>query len=99
MYQQYRSAKTREKFYQNNDADIIAHRAAKKALSAVPPPVPSVKAIDNEIAKLSASKPELRSRYKRLSDELKQFEPIRKNLYTILRQSVPREQRHNDLTM
>ena len=99
VYQQYRSAKNQEKFYQNNDADIIAHRAAKKALSAVPPPVPSVKAIDNEIAKLSASKPELRSRYKRLSDELKQLEPIRKNLYAILRQSAPKTQRHNDLTM
>jgi len=84
-----------EEFRKSCEADIIIHEAAKKALSKVKRPLPSVKDIDNNIAKLRASAVEDKKRYKEKSTELNQLEIIRSNLYKTLPKSKQRTKSHD----
>jgi len=94
VYKQYRGLgeKQRPNFYRDHKADIDAHRAAKKALSALEKPVPTAKTVTAEIERLRASKADADARYRQNAVTLKEMDTIRKNLYTIIRQNRTHEQ-------
>jgi len=102
IFNQYRALpeKQRPKFYSDHKTDIDTHRAAKKALSQVKPPVPTAKTVSTQIERLRAQRADADTRYKQNEAKLKEMETIRKNLYSIIRQNRPREQsRSNDLSI
>jgi len=78
----------------------VTHKTTKAALSKVKKPVPSVKAITAEMERLHTARAETNARYKQHVAKLKEMQTIRKNLYSITRQSKGREHsKNNDLSM
>ena len=100
VYDQYRVAPDREKFYQQHTTDIKAHRAAREALKQVKPPIPSVKSIDAEAKKLMASKAEASALARQKKTEIQQLATIRSNLYSIIPPNRHKQQsRNNDFDL
>ena len=95
VYAQYQTAKRRDVFLQKNEADIIKHEAAKRALAKAKPPLPKIKEIELEITNLRASMSETDGLYKQISMELKQLSATRKNLQAITGRDISRP---NNLT-
>jgi len=101
VWGQYRSLneKKRPAFYSEHKADIDTHRAAKKALSEVKPPVPTAKAVTAEIDRLKAHRTDTQAQYKQNEAKLKEMDIIRKNLDSIIRQHEPKRQKNHDLSI
>lgn len=101
VYKQFRNLneKKRPTFYNEHKADIDTHRAAKKALSEVKPPVPTAKAVTAEIDRLKASKADTYAQYKQNEAKLKELDVIRQNLDSIIRQHEPKHQKNHDLSI
>lgn len=97
IFKQYRALpeKQRPAFYHDHKADIDAHRAAKKALSAVEKPVPTAKTVTAHIERLKAQRADVNARYRENEAKLKEMATIRKNLYSIIHQNKGREQNRN----
>lgn len=101
VFKQYRALneKQRPAFYRDHKDDIDTHRAAKKALSEVEKPIPTAKAVTAEIERLRAAKADAQAQYRQNETKLKEMTVTRNNLYSIIRQNQPREQRRdNDLS-
>ncbi len=102
VYMQYRSLPDRQKqkFYSTHKDDIDAHIAASKALSQAAKPVPNTKTVTAAIERLRASRADTDVRYKQNATQIKEMETIRKNLYSIIRQSRGRVQsKSQDLSL
>jgi hypothetical protein len=98
VFKQYRALNEQQRsgFYQTHKADIGAHRAARRALSEVEKPIPTAKSVTASIERLRAARADTDALYKQNAAKLREMETIRKNLYSIIRQTQTREQSRDE---
>ncbi|HGT1699556.1 TPA: relaxase/mobilization nuclease domain-containing protein [Clostridioides difficile] len=87
VYDAYRKAKKKEKFRAGQEDKLILHEAATKALRAVGiSKLPNLAELQGEYAKLQAQKEALSADYGKLKKQVKEYDVIRQNIDSILRQ-------------
>ena len=86
-YDAYRRAKNKEQYRAAYERDIILHEAAAKALKAVGvSKLPNVAALQAEYGKLQEQKEALYANYGKLKKQVKEYDVIKRNIDSILRQ-------------
>ena len=89
-YDVYRKARNKDSHRTAHEREIILHEAAAKALKAAGvSKLPNVAALQSEYEKLREQKETLYSDYGRLKKQVKEYDVIKQNIDSILRQ--PRE--------
>ena len=89
-YDTYRKARNKERYRAAHEGTVILHEAAAKALKAVGiSKLPNLAALQAEYEKLQEQKEALRADYGKLKKQVKEYDVIRQNIDSILRQ--PRE--------
>ena len=89
-YDTYRKAKNKERYRAAHEGTVILHEAAAKALKAAGIfKLPNLAALQAEYEKLQEQKEALRADYGKLKKQVKEYDVIRQNIDSILRQ--PRE--------
>ena len=89
-YDTYRKAKNKERYRAAHEGTVILHEAAAKALKAAGiSKLPNLAALQAEYEKLQEQKEALRADYGKLKKQVKEYDVIRQNIDSILRQ--PRE--------
>ena len=87
-YDAYRKAKNKEQYRAAHERSIILHEAAAKALKAagVDRKLPSVAALQAEYAKLQEQREALYADYGKLKKQVGEYDVIKRNIDSILRQ-------------
>ena len=89
-YDTYRKARNKERYQAAHEGTVILHEAAAKALKAAGiSKLPNLAALQAEYEKLQEQKEALRADYGKLKKQVKEYDVIRQNIDSILRQ--PRE--------
>ena len=89
-YDTYRKARNKERYRAAHEGTVILHEAAAKALKAAGiSKLPNLAALQTEYEKLQEQKEALRADYGKLKKQVKEYDVIRQNIDSILRQ--PRE--------
>ena len=89
-YDTYRKARNKERYRAAHEGTVILHEAAAKALKAAGiSKLPNLAALQAEYEKLQEQKEALRADYGKLKKQVKEYDVIRQNIDSILRQ--PRE--------
>ncbi len=87
VYDAYRRAKKKEQFRAGQEDKLILHEAAAKALRAAGiSKLPNLAELQGEYAKLQAQKEALSADYGKLKKQVKEYDVIRQNIDSILRQ-------------
>ena len=90
VYDAYRKARNREKYRAGQEQAIILHEAAARSLKAAGiAKLPNLAALQSEYEKLQEQKEALYADYGRLKKQVKEYDVIKQNIDSILRQ--PRE--------
>ena len=90
VYDAYRKAKDRGSYRAAHERNIILHEAAAKAIKrAGISKLPDIAALQTEYAKLQERKETLYADYGKLKKQVKEYDVIKRNIDSILRQ--PRE--------
>ena len=89
VYDAYRKAKNKGGYRADHEQAIILHEAAVKALQAVQigGKLPSATALQSEYEKLQSQKEALYADYGRLKKQVKEYDVIKRNIDSILRQN------------
>ena len=89
VYVQYKKAKDKEKFLRGNESSIIIHEAAAKTLQAAKNggKLPDFKTLHTEYKELTEKKDKLYQEYGKLKKKVKQYDTIKQNVDSILRQA------------
>lgn len=87
-YDGYRAAKNKEKYRAANESALILHEAAAKALKAagIGGKLPNVAALQKDYARLMKEKETLYAEYGKLKKQVKEYDVIKRNVDSILRQ-------------
>ena len=89
-YDAYRKARNKDSYRAAHEREIILHEAAAKALTAAGvSKLPNLTALQSEYEKLQEQKEALYADYGRLKKQVKEYDVIKQNIDSILRQ--PRE--------
>ena len=89
-YDTYRKARNKERYRAAHEGTVILHEAAAKALKAVGiSKLPNLAALQAEYEKLQEQKEALRADYGKLKKQVREYDVIKQNIDSILRQ--PRE--------
>ena len=89
-YDAYRRARNKDNYRATHEREIILHEAAAKALKAAGiSKLPNLVALQSEYEKLQEQKEALYADYGRLKKQVKEYDVIKQNIDSILRQ--PRE--------
>ena len=90
VYDAYRKAKNREKYRAAHERDIILHEAAARAMKAAGvsklPKLPNLAALQSEYEALQAQKEALYADYGKLKKQVREYDVIKQNIDSILRQ-------------
>ena len=87
VYDAYRRAKKKEQFRAGQEDKLILHEAAAKALKAAGiSKLPNLAELQEEYGKLQAQKEALSADYGKLKKQVKEYDVIRQNIDSILRQ-------------
>ena len=90
VYEAYRRAKDKDTYRVKQESSLILHEAAAKALKAAGiNKLPNLAAMQEEYGKLQAQKEALYTDYCKLKKKVKEYDVIKQNIDSILRQ--PRE--------
>ena len=90
VYDTYRKARNKDRYRAAHEGTVILHEAAAKALKAAGiSKLPNLAALQAEYEKLQEQKEALRADYGKLKKQVKEYDVIRQNIDSILRQ--PRE--------
>ena len=86
---QYKKARDKEKFLWGNESSIIIHEAAAKTLQAAKNggKLPDFKKLHAEYKELTEKKDKLYQEYGKLKKKVKQYDMIKQNVDSILRQA------------
>lgn len=98
VYTQYKKAKDKEKFLRGNESSIIIHEAAAKTLRAArnSGKSPDFKKLHAEYKELTEQKDKLYQEYGKLKKKVKQYDTIKQNVDSILRQAKqPEREKEN----
>ncbi|EOS47433.1 hypothetical protein C809_02309 [Lachnospiraceae bacterium MD335] len=89
VYMQYKKVKDKEKFLRGNESSIIIHEAAAKTLQAARNggKLPDFKKLHTEYKELTEKKDKLYQEYGKLKKKVKQYDTIKQNVDSILRQA------------
>ena len=89
VYTEYKKAKDKEKFLRGNESSIIIHEAAAKTLQAARNggKLPDFKKLHTEYKELTEKKDKLYQEYGKLKKKVKQYDTIKQNVDSILRQA------------
>lgn len=89
VYGEYRKAKDKEKFRREHESSIIIHEAASKTLQAARNGnrLPNFKKLLAEYRELTDQKDKLYLEYGKLKKKVKQYDMIKQNVDSILRQA------------
>lgn len=87
-YDVYRKSKNQEKYRAEHESNIILHEAAARSLRAagVSDKLPNVVALQTEYKSLQGEKEKLYSAYGKLKKQVKEYDLIKRNIDSILRQ-------------
>ena len=89
-YDTYRKARNKERYRATHEGTVILHEAAAKALKAAGiSKLPNLTALQAEYEKLQEQKETLRADYGKLKKQVREYDVIKQNIDSILRQ--PRE--------
>ena len=89
-YDTYRKARNKERYRAAHEGTVILHEAAAKALKAAGiSKLPNLAALQTEYEKLQEQKEALRADYGKLKKQVREYDVIKQNIDSILRQ--PRE--------
>lgn len=88
VYDAYRKAKDKGSYRADHEQAIILHEAAAKALQAaqIGGKLPNVAVLQGEYEKLQAQKEALYADYGKLKKQVKEYDVIKRNIDSILRQ-------------
>ena len=87
VYEAYRRAKDKDAYRAKQESSLILHEAAAKALKAAGvTKLPNLAAMQEEYGKLQAQKEALYTDYGKLKKQVKEYDVIKQNIDTILRQ-------------
>ncbi|MCM4099887.1 relaxase/mobilization nuclease domain-containing protein [Clostridioides difficile] len=87
VYDAYRKAKNKEKYRAAHESDIILHEAAAKAMKAAGvSKLPNLAALQSEYEALQAQKETLYADYGKLKKQVREYDVIKQNIDSILRQ-------------
>ena len=90
VYDTYRKARNKERYRAAHEGTVILHEAAAKALKAAGiSKLPNLAALQAEYEKLQEQKETLRADYGKLKKQVREYDVIKQNIDSILRQ--PRE--------
>ena len=88
VYDAYRKAKNKEKYRAAHERDIILHEAAARAMKAAGvSKLPNLAALQSEYEALQAQKEALYADYGKLKKQVREYDVIKQNIDSILRQS------------
>ena len=89
VYAEYKKAKDKEKFLRGNESSIIIHEAAVKTLQAAKNggKLSDFKKLHTEYKELTEKKDKLYQEYGKLKKKVKQYDMIKQNVDSILRQT------------
>ena len=89
VYTEYKKAKDKEKFLRGNESSIISHEAAAKTVQAAKNggKLPDFKKLHTEYKELTEKKDKLYQEYGKLKKKVKQYDTIKQNVDSILRQA------------
>ncbi len=86
-YDTYRKARNKDRYRAAYEGTVILHEAAAKALKAVGiSKLPNLAALQAEYEKLQEQKEALRADYGKLKKQVKEYDVIKQNIDSILRQ-------------
>ena len=86
VYAAYRKAGYSKKFYVEHEADILRHKAAKKAFDELGlQKLPTIKRLQDEYAKLLEEKKKALPEYRKARDEMRELLTVKANVESILR--------------
>ena len=87
-YDAYRKARNKDSYRAAHEREIILHEAAAKALKAAGvSKLPNLTALQSEYEKLQEQKEALYADYGRLKKQVKEYDVIKQNIDSILRQA------------
>ena len=87
VYEAYRRAKDKDAYRAKQESGLILHETAVKTLKAVGvTKLPNLAAMQEEYGKLQAQKEALYADYGRLKKQVKEYDVIKQNIGSILRQ-------------
>ena len=87
-YDTYRKARNKDRYRAAHEGTVILHEAAAKALKAAGiSKLPNLAALQAEYEKLQEQKEALRADYGKLKKQVKEYDVIKQNIDSILRQS------------
>jgi len=88
LYEAYKKARNKEKYRAEHERGIILHEAAAKALKTaqIGGKLPSVPALQAEYEKLQGKKETLYADYGKLKKQVAEYDVIKRNIDSILRQ-------------
>ena len=94
VYDAYRKAKNKEKYRAAHERDIILHEAAARAMKASGvSKLPNLAALQSEYEALQAQKETLYADYGKLKKQVREYDVIKQNIDSILRQDREPERR------
>ena len=87
VYEAYRRAKDKDAYRAKQESSLVLHEAAAKALKAAGvTKLPNLAAMQEEYGKLQAQKEALYTDYGKLKKQVKEYDVIKRNIDSILRQ-------------
>lgn len=92
LYEEYRQSRDKEKFLRRHEGEIILFEAVArelKRLDAVP--LPATQRLRAEMDELTARRTALQSEYRKVQQEEKEYDDLRQNVDSLLKQSVKKE--------
>ena len=100
VYVAYRRAGYSQKFFAVHEADILLHKAAKKAFDELGvSKIPTVKSLQAEYARLMEEKKEAYGEYRKVRDEMKELLTVKANVDRLLSMEEPeagKEKEHEE---
>ena len=94
VYDAYRKAKNKEKYRAAHERDIILHEAAARAMKAAGvSKLPNLAALQSEYEALQAQKEALYADYGKLKKQVREYDVIKQNIDSILRQDKEPERK------
>ena len=93
-YDTYRKARNKERYRAAHEGTVILHEAAAKALKAAGiSKLPNLAALQTEYEKLQEQKETLRADYGKLKKQVREYDVVKQNIDSILRQNGELERR------
>ena len=93
VYEAYRRSKDKDAYRAKQESSLILHKAAAKALKASDiTKLPNLATMQEEYGKLQAQKEALYADYGKLKKQVKEYDVIKQNIDSILRQGKEPEQ-------